>query len=68
MMDFECYVKERHIMWIKTLLDDNYHDWKCFPLYYFRNFGGPKLFFASEFSRKPLNIYIPKFYESLIKS
>ena len=68
MMDFESYVKARHIMWTKRLLDDNYHDWKRFPLYYFRNFGGPKLFFASEFSRKTINIYIPKFYESLIKS
>ena len=68
MIHLESFVRTKHIMWIKRLLSDSFHDWKRIPNLLFKKYGNAFLLFASSSSTKVLPQLLPSFYGSLVNS
>lgn len=68
MMNFRFFVKAQRIMWIKRLITGSQAiKWKQYFKYLMRPMGGNLIFYCN-YWRDKVEIMLPTFYESLLKS
>ena len=68
-MDIESKFESLKIIWIRRLLDSNFHSWKAIPQYLLSEIGIQSIFHSnfkpSEIWQQKIASY-PKFYQGLI--
>ena len=69
-VDIETKIFALKVIWVKTLLDSNFHSWKIIPTILFSSIGGLKIVFHLNINLsrqcKLITNTFPKFYQELV--